>query len=78
MRSIMVRAEWDDEAKVWVATSTDIEGLVIEASRIEDLGPKLQGAILDLIEVNGVDLEGPEVPIFLHADQVIKLAPVAA
>ncbi len=78
MRSIMVRADWDDEAKVWVATSSDIEGLVIEADRIEDLGPKLQGAIADLIELNGVEIEGAEVPIYLHADQVIKLAQVAA
>lgn len=77
MRSIIVRADWDDEAKVWVATSNDIDGLVIEADRMEELGPKLQAAILDLIEVNGVDLEGPEVPIFLHADQVLKLAPAA-
>lgn len=78
MRSIMVRADWDDEAKVWVATSTDIEGLVIEADRIEELGPKLHAAILDLIEVNGVDIEGDEVPVYVHADQMFKLAPAAA
>ncbi len=78
MRSIMVRADWDDEAKVWVATSSDIDGLVIESEKLEDLGPKLRGAILDLIELNRVELDEAEVPVFIHTDQVMKLAPVAA
>jgi hypothetical protein len=29
---IHVRAEWDDDAKVWVASSTDIEGLATEGA----------------------------------------------
>ncbi|MBP2447093.1 hypothetical protein JOH51_004532 [Rhizobium leguminosarum] len=29
--SIVVRADWDEKAGVWVASSNDIEGLAIEA-----------------------------------------------
>ncbi|MDX3927659.1 MAG: DUF1902 domain-containing protein [Shinella sp.] len=29
--SIIVRAAWDEEASVWVATSSDIDGLAVEA-----------------------------------------------
>ena len=35
MRSYPVVAEWDGEAKVWVATSDDIPGLVTEAETKE-------------------------------------------
>ncbi|WP_258162208.1 DUF1902 domain-containing protein [Rhizobium sp. TH2] len=31
---IRVLCEWDEEAKVWVATSTDIDGLVVEAETV--------------------------------------------
>ena len=31
MNSILVKAEWDSEASVWVATSEDVAGLVAEA-----------------------------------------------
>jgi hypothetical protein len=27
----VVNFEWDDEAKVWIATSDDIDGLVLES-----------------------------------------------
>ena len=42
--SIIVRASWDDEAGVWVASSTDIDGLAIEAATIEELEPKVLAA----------------------------------
>jgi hypothetical protein len=46
---IIVRAEWDDEAKVWVATSEDI-GLVTEAASLEALREKVPGMVADLLE----------------------------
>lgn len=53
MRSIIVvRADWDQEAGVWVATSTDIDGLSVEAATVEALYDKVSGALLDLIELN--------------------------
>jgi hypothetical protein len=30
-RSILIRARWDGEASVWLATSEDVPGLVVEA-----------------------------------------------
>ena len=40
LRSIMVRAIWDDEAQVWVATSEDVPGFVTEAGTVELLRAK--------------------------------------
>ena len=34
-KQITVNAEWDPEAKVWVATSDDVPGLITEANTVE-------------------------------------------
>ena len=52
-----VRAEWDQEAKVWVATSDDVPGLATEAETLEALSTKLESLIPELLEANGVPLE---------------------
>ena len=76
-KQITVNAEWDPEAKVWVATSDDVPGLITEADTIEALAEKLSVMIPELLEANGV-LAGNavrEVPINLiaHREQVISL-----
>ena len=48
-----VRAEWDAEAAVWVATSDDVPGLITEAETIEALDAKLKGMVPELLEANG-------------------------
>ncbi len=53
-RSIVVTADWDPEAGVWVATSRDLRGLVTEAESVEALRAKLPGMVLDLLEEAGV------------------------
>ena len=53
-KPIIVHADWDPEAAVWVATTQDLRGLVTEAESIEALRAKLPGMILDLLEEGGV------------------------
>jgi predicted RNase H-like HicB family nuclease len=53
-KPIVVHADWDPEAAVWVATTQDLRGLVTEADSIEALRAKLPGMILDLLEHGGV------------------------
>ncbi len=48
---IHVKAFWDKEAGVWVATSDDVPGLVTEAETSEELIGKLRGLILELRDV---------------------------
>lgn len=61
-----VRAEWDDEAEVWVATSDDVPGLATEAETIEALSAKLEHMVPELLEANGI-ATAPEVPFELLA-----------
>ena len=53
-KPIVVHADWDPEAEVWVATTQDLRGLVTEATTIEALRAKLPGIILDLLEEYGI------------------------
>jgi hypothetical protein len=71
--SIIVRATWDDEAEVWVATSKDIDGLAIEAPTMEALEPKVLAALSDLIELNGIDSDLAEIPVYLMAEQLLRM-----
>lgn len=49
---LFVRAEWDDEARVWVATSDDVPGLATEADTLEALAVKLETMIPELLDAN--------------------------
>lgn len=55
---LKIYAVWDDEASVWVATSDDVPGLALEASTRDELVAKLQVAIPELLELNGIINEG--------------------
>ena len=56
-KPFFVRAEWDEEACVWVATSDDVPGLVTEEATMEGLIKKLKVIIPELLEANGVDFD---------------------
>jgi len=52
IKKVVVTANWDPEAKVWVAESNDIPGLITEAENAEALLAKLQVLIPELLEEN--------------------------
>ena len=54
-KPLFVRAEWDSEALVWVATSDDVPGLATESDTLENLIHKLKIVIPELLEANGMD-----------------------
>lgn len=73
---IEVKAEWDAEAKVWVATSDDLPGLVTEADTVEALQQKLATMIPELLEANGsLGTEIREIPLNLiaHREATISI-----
>ena len=50
----VINATWDEDAKVWVAVSDDVPGLVAEADDVPQLVSKLKVLIPELLEANGV------------------------
>ena len=76
MHRIEVKAEWDAEAKVWVATSDDLPGLVTEADTVEALQRKLATMIPELLEAEGnLGADIREIPLNLiaHREATISI-----
>ena len=63
-KPFFIRAEWDEEASVWVATSDDVPCLVTEEATMESLIQKLRIIVPELLEANGLKL-GEKVPFEL-------------
>jgi len=61
-KPLFIRAEWDEEAGVWVATSEEVPGLATEGQTLEGLIEKLKVMIPELLDANGAAGMGYEVP----------------
>jgi Domain of unknown function (DUF1902) len=72
-QSIIVRAIWDDEARVWVAASEDVPGLVAEALTLEALRDKVLVMVGELLELNGGDFALAEIPVHILAEQTTRV-----
>ena len=73
--TIVVRAVWDPEAKVFVATSDDVPGLATEAADPQEMNRKLQVMIPELFETNGLlsDDTPAEVPMVVLYEHLTKI-----
>jgi hypothetical protein len=52
-RDITIQARWDGEASVWLATSEDVPGLVVEADTWPGMINEVQLVLPELLEVSG-------------------------
>ena len=43
---------WDNEASVWIATSKDVPGLVLESGSFDALIERVRYAVPELLELN--------------------------
>jgi predicted RNase H-like HicB family nuclease len=73
-RPIVIHADWDPKAAVWVATTQDLRGLVTEAETIEALRAKLPGMILDLLQENGISDRPASIAIVARASDALSAA----
>jgi hypothetical protein len=56
-RSFIIRARWDREASVWIATSEDVHGLVVEADTWPQMIREVELVLPDLLELLGCSPE---------------------
>ena len=77
MKPYQVIAEWDEEARVWVASSEDVPGLATGADTLDDLIEKLKIVIPELLVENGLLPEGTDTVPFAVKAERSELAPVA-
>ncbi|HLN39344.1 MAG TPA: DUF1902 domain-containing protein [Xanthobacteraceae bacterium] len=50
--SITVDARWDPEASVWIVTSNDVPGLVVEADTWSTMIEEVRLVVPDLLELS--------------------------
>lgn len=48
----VINFTWDDEVDVWIATSDDIPGLVLESDSFDTLLERTRLAVPELLELN--------------------------
>lgn len=48
----VINFTWDDESCVWIATSNDIPGLVLESGSFDALLERTRYAVPELLELN--------------------------
>lgn len=69
-RTYDIHCVWDDEARVWVATSDDVPGLATGADTLDELVEKLKVVIPELLEANGIlDEDVADIPFSIHAER---------
>jgi Domain of unknown function (DUF1902) len=72
-RSITVKARWDGEADVWIATSDDVHGLVVEADTWPAMIEEVRLILPDLLELQGQPVE--RLSLTFIAEEHLDLAP---
>jgi predicted RNase H-like HicB family nuclease len=71
-RDITVQARWDGEAGVWIATSPDVPGLVVEADTWPAMIEEVRIVLPELLEVSGALAEN--LSITFKAEEHLDLA----
>ena len=69
----LINIIWDNEYKVWIATSDDIPGLVLESDSYDVLINKIKYAIPELFELNNIQNNKINL-IFITANAIMKQA----
>ena len=57
MEGYNIQLIWDDDAKVWIATSDDIPGLILEDESADRLIQRIILAAPEIIELNSMEMK---------------------
>jgi predicted RNase H-like HicB family nuclease len=69
---LKVTAQWDDDAKVWVAESEDVPGLITESDTMSNLIAKLKVMVPEMLHENGnIQSSSSEIPFELFTSRTV-------
>jgi hypothetical protein len=71
-REIAIEARWDSEASVWIATSSDVPGLVVEADTWPAMIEEVRLVLPDLLDLLGSSED--KVSLIFKAEEHLDLA----
>ena len=64
---------WDNDAGVWVATSEDVPGLVLESGSFDALIEKVKFTVPELMELNGIKAENLKMSYHTEREDLIAV-----
>jgi hypothetical protein len=70
--NIAIQARWDSEAAVWIATSGDVPGLVVEADSWSRMIEEVRLVLPELLELSGKS--GERLSLTFKAEEHLDLA----
>lgn len=53
MEELLIKVTWDNDARVWIAESDDVPGLVLESGSFDALIERVRVTVPELLELNG-------------------------
>ncbi|MGC1177486.1 MAG: DUF1902 domain-containing protein [Methyloceanibacter sp.] len=71
-RSLMIDARWDAQAQVWLATSAEVPGLVVEADSWPAMIEEVRLVLPDLLELS--DQGADKLSLTFKAEERLDLA----
>ncbi len=71
-REITINARWDAEAAVWLATSEDVHGLVVEAENWPSMIEEVRLILPELLALEGQ--ESDKISLTFKAEEHLDLA----
>jgi hypothetical protein len=71
-KSLTIDARWEADAQVWLATSADLPGLVVEADSWPAMIEEVRLALPDLLELSGESSDKLE--LVFKAEEHLELA----
>jgi hypothetical protein len=69
----LIRVLWDSDASVWVATSDDVPGLIVEATSFDDVVKVVRELAPELLDLNGIS-KGNVLDLHFLADRLESVA----
>jgi len=69
---MQIDARWDDDARVWIATSDDAPGLVVEAASWRVMIDEVRAVLPELLELNGA--AAADISLTFRAETHLALA----
>ena len=63
VREITIKSTRDLEARVWIATSEDVPGLVFEADSLDGIIEDVRNLVPELLRLNGITAEVGNLPL---------------
>ncbi len=63
----LISTTWDAEAGVWIATSEDVPGLVLESGSLDALMERVKAAVPELLSLSG--RTATDIPLFFRSER---------